>query len=188
MRIITGELKGMRLQGPGRTNKFRPTEDRVREALFSILGSPAQQASFLDLYAGSGAIGIEAASRGYERVWLVESQRFSLGVLRANLRTALERLDGVELRSLASPVERFLKRGGVSPFDVIYCDPPYQLVSSDFVTSLAAMAPITKEGLLIIEHPFKAKMPEMAPPFTLERTARYGNCSLSFYVEGSETQ
>jgi 16S rRNA (guanine966-N2)-methyltransferase len=120
MRITGGILRGRRLLVP--RTLLRPTQDRVREALFNILTPGLTGARFLDLFSGSGAVGFEAGSRGAEVVWLVEQDRRAAQVVRENI--AELKADWAHL--VQADVLRFLKRAWTEPpFDVIYCDPPY---------------------------------------------------------------
>jgi 16S rRNA (guanine966-N2)-methyltransferase len=120
MRIVAGTHKGRRLRTPPGA-ATRPTADRVREALFSILG-PVDGLRVLDLYAGSGALGIEALSRGAASATFVESARLALAAIRANLEAI--RTDDAEV--VASDVFGWLRSGARQPdFDLVFCDPPY---------------------------------------------------------------
>jgi 16S rRNA (guanine966-N2)-methyltransferase len=117
VRIVAGDFKGRRLVAP-RGSRTRPTADRVREALFSMLGD-VSGARVLDLYAGSGALGIEALSRGAESATFVEQDRHALAALRRNLDAV-----SVEARVVPRDVARFLARPE-GTFDLVFCDPPY---------------------------------------------------------------
>jgi 16S rRNA (guanine966-N2)-methyltransferase len=122
-RVIAGVVGGRRLVMPA-GESTRPTSERTREGLYSTLTSlcgPLEGMSFLDLYAGSGAVGLEAASRGAARVLMVERDPKALRALRTNIDTL--RLDGVEMRG--EPVERVLANPGTAPFDIVFIDPPY---------------------------------------------------------------
>ena len=123
MRVIAGSHRGRRLSGPQGT-VLRPTSDKVREALFSILGSKVSGSHFLDLYAGTGAVGIEALSRGASTVTFVESDPKVLQLLQENLRTC-QLLDRAQVR--IGQAATFLDRkdwwGG--PYDILFADPPY---------------------------------------------------------------
>lgn len=121
MRVIDGKLRGRRLSAPP-GQATRPTSDRVREALFSMLGDPSG-ARVLDLYAGTGALGIEALSRGAERAVFVESRRPALTVLKANLSS----LGLLECSTVVGvPVERAAPMLlAHAPFDLVLCDPPW---------------------------------------------------------------
>ena len=122
MRVIAGTQKGRRLHGP-KGPGLRPTADRVKEALFSILGSRVAGARFLDLYAGTGAIGIEALSRGASSVTFVESNPSAGCILKTNLAAC-----GLEADAnlFLSQAETFLRsaRTGTAAFDIIFADPP----------------------------------------------------------------
>ena len=120
MRVVGGELRGRRLTAPPRGSDVRPTSDKVREALFSILGERVDGAEVLDLFAGTGALSVEAISRGAARATLVDD----------NTSLAQRNVDGLGLgdrcRLVRSDVERFLARER-GRFGVIFCDPPYRL-------------------------------------------------------------
>lgn len=180
MRVIAGSLKGRRLLGP-RRSELRPTSDQVKEALFSIAGAWIPNAAVLDLYAGTGAIGIEALSRGARRVTFVESDPAALRVLRANLeRCALTHGVGIH----AGRVGRFLRRRASwdGPYDVVFADPPYAAEEE-----LAGLGNWLDEGLIagdaiaIVEHASKTPVPDMLGPLTRTRSYRYGDTSLTVY-------
>lgn len=122
MRVIGGTYRGRRLVAPKNT-ATRPTADRVRQALFDVLSSVVQDAVVLDLYSGTGALGIEALSRGAERAVLVENDAQALVALRSNV----ENLGlSSQVRVLPLPVGRAQKRLlSEAPFDVVFCDPPW---------------------------------------------------------------
>ena len=123
MRVIAGSHRGRRLSGP-RGTTLRPTSDKVREALFSILGTRIPGSRFLDLYAGTGAVGIEALSRGATIVTFVESDPKAVQVMRKNL-TACGMLDQAVVR--VGPTQTFLRQpqSWDGPYDVLFADPPY---------------------------------------------------------------
>lgn len=134
MRIIAGRAGGIPLKVP--SADVRPTTDRVREALFSMLGARVSGARCLDLYAGSGSLGIEALSRGAESCLFVDRARASCDAVRANLAKA--RLAGGAVR--CAEVERFL-RGAAGEFDLVFADPPYaQPGAADPAAALALSA------------------------------------------------
>ncbi|MFZ0043055.1 MAG: 16S rRNA (guanine(966)-N(2))-methyltransferase RsmD [Solirubrobacteraceae bacterium] len=137
MRVIAGEYGGRELVAPkGRAT--RPTSDRVREALFSILGDIGG-ARVLDLYAGSGALGIEALSRGAAQATFVDSARGAIAAIRRNLEAL-----GVEAEVVSQPASAFLERArrNARQYDLLFLDPPYRLASSlgrDLTVALAAV-------------------------------------------------
>jgi 16S rRNA (guanine966-N2)-methyltransferase len=162
MRVIAGTLRRRTLEAPAGL-ATRPTSDRLRETLFNVLAPRMEGARFLDLYAGSGAVGIEAASRGAASVVMVERAEPALKVLRLNL----EKL-GLRgsVRVQATGVERFLRRlrPGMSPmqFDVVFLDPPYEAAEEYALTlrSLGATETgiLARGALVIAEHRRKEKL------------------------------
>ena len=184
MRIVSGKFRGTKLFGPGKAS-FRPTEDQTREALFNILQN--YSGSFLDLYAGSGAVGLEAYSRGFQPVTFVEKEGSSLSVLNKNFRRILERqdTDKSHLRLVKKPVANFLKNCDES-YDIVFCDPPYALIDTSFVLELLEKAPLKKTGTLIIEHESKWMPPTLAGAHKLTKSKKYGRCSLAFYARDDD--
>jgi 16S rRNA (guanine966-N2)-methyltransferase len=180
MRVIAGALGGRVLAAP-RGLGTRPTSDRVREALFAVLGD-VEGASVLDLYAGSGALAIEALSRGAARALCVERERRAVDALRRNL-DALGLADRCTV--LAVPLAR--ARAAVAraaPFDLVLCDPPYDDVDSGLlareIDRLLASGLLPEGGRLVLEHATRTPPPELAG-LGLEKTRRYGDTTLSFY-------
>lgn len=147
MRIVAGRHKGRRLRAPAGTGT-RPTADRVREALFSILGS-VDGLDVLDLYAGSGALGIEALSRGAGSATFVESARPALAAIRANLTAT-----GEEAELAASDAIAWLRANadGERAFDLVFCDPPYD-AAARIAEQLADLLPrvVAPQALIVIE-------------------------------------
>jgi len=150
----------------------------VREALFSILG-PLHGAVVLDLYAGTGALGIEALSRGAAQAVFVESARTTLQVLRGNLRDlGLED----EARVLAMSVETFRRTAaGRGPFDLVFADPPYAEVDAAMqcLTELAPTGAFARDARFVVEH--GPKSCPSAPGLELHETRSYGDTALSFF-------
>jgi 16S rRNA (guanine(966)-N(2))-methyltransferase RsmD len=179
VRIVSGRFKGRRLKAPG-GHATRPTSERVREALFDILGPRVTGAVFLDLYAGTGAVGVEALSRGAERVVFVESKH---GAVR-NLRENLEALgDPGEARVLAVPVARALRilseEGAAA--DLAFCDPPYH--DEEWPLLLARfgdLLPLSAGGLLLVEHAFRSPPPEPGG-FEFVKAYKYGDTGLTVF-------
>ncbi|MFO0568489.1 MAG: 16S rRNA (guanine(966)-N(2))-methyltransferase RsmD [Polyangiaceae bacterium] len=156
MRVTGGRLGGRTLRAP-RGDRTRPTTDRVRESLFQILGDLDGRV-VLDLFAGTGALGIEALSRGAARATLVEQDRSALAALRENL----EALDlGARARVLALPVERALARvAALGPYDLVLLDPPWveaQRVLEWFSAKLSALA-VAPTAQVVLEHRARAEL------------------------------
>jgi 16S rRNA (guanine966-N2)-methyltransferase len=153
MRVVAGAYGGRRLRAP-RGRATRPTSDRVREALFSTLGERVVGAQVLDLYAGSGALGIEALSRGAAGVVFVERDRATAAVLRANLRDlglvgpdattpAADVASGTRVITHVGDAAQFvgdLEEGAGPTFDLVLCDPPYKISSDELATLLVRLA------------------------------------------------
>ncbi|MDH5193076.1 MAG: 16S rRNA (guanine(966)-N(2))-methyltransferase RsmD [Nitrospira sp.] len=181
MRVIAGTYRGRRLYGP-RTQTLRPTADRVREALFSILGNRLPHSRFLDLYAGTGAVGIEALSRGADHVTAVESDRDAVNLLQRNQRLCQI---GSELTVRPYTVEQFVQRPDHwnGPYDVIFADPPYAETArlSSFLTESMAQSLFATDAWLIVEHGGKTAAPTALGPTTLRRQYCYGDTTLSLY-------
>lgn len=177
MRIIAGVARGRGLVAPpGR--EVRPTLDRVREALFSILTPRVAGARFLDLYAGSGANGLEAMSRGASRVVLVDSDRRSLAAIRDNV--ARTGLSG-DLRSVQATLPEGLEQVG-GPFDIVFADPPYAYEHYEaLLNALSSASLLDAEGIVCIEHDRHTLLPETCGGLHRARERRWGATAVSFY-------
>ena len=173
MRVIAGTARGVPLAVP-RGAGTRPITDRVKETLFAILGDQMPGARVLDLYAGSGAIGIEALSRGAQQAVFVERDRGAVQALRANLvRTRLEE----DARVHEVDVERFLALGE-GPWDVVVLDPPYEV--RDIVAPLSALVPHLAPGAsVVIKHFWRTETPEVEG-LAVTRQRRFGETMLTF--------
>jgi 16S rRNA (guanine966-N2)-methyltransferase len=175
-RIIAGVVGGRRLVVPA-GDVTRPTADRAREGLFSTLTSllgSFDGASVLDLYAGSGAVGLEAASRGAARVVLVETAPLALRALHANIETVA--LPGVEVR--AEPVARVLAGTVDSPYDVVFADPPYSQPIDGVLSVLSAGGWVAPHGVVCLERATRSDGPEWPAGFVALRSRRYGEATL----------
>jgi 16S rRNA (guanine966-N2)-methyltransferase len=182
MRVIAGALKGRRLKAPT-WDGLRPTSDKLRETLFNILAPRIGGARFLDGYAGTGAVGIEALSRGAKAVTFVESDRRAetliaenlahcgveegYAIIRATVARAIDQLDAAAF----GPYERF---------DIVWLDPPYD-EAPDAVMEAAGVLLIAPGGLLVLEHARRRPAPETAGRLARVRQVTSGDSSLSFY-------
>lgn len=176
MRVIAGEARGIPLTAP-RDRATRPITDRVKETLFAILGEAVPEARVLDLYAGSGAVGIEALSRGARSVDFVERSRTALGALRANL--AATRLEASAVVH-ATEVGRFLEAGAGGPWDLAIFDPPYE--QRDIVAPLRALVPRLAPGAMVVIKHFWRVEPPQVEGLALVRQRRFGETMLTFLV------
>jgi 16S rRNA (guanine(966)-N(2))-methyltransferase RsmD len=188
VRVIAGSHKGRRLSGPPGSDT-RPTASRVKEALFSILTNQITGARFLDLYAGTGAIGIEALSRGAAHATFVESSATSLRVLRSNLtRCGLAATADVQ----ACSAEMFLRRPWSSrtSYTIVFADPPYRRTEEGIalLRSLDAGGMIAPSARVILEHITKHPSPPRIGRLVKLRDYRYGDTTLSvFGMDKEET-
>lgn len=191
-RIIAGSRKGHRLRTPPHS-ATRPTTDRVREAAFSLVadwagtgGEPAEEMlaglSFLDLYAGSGAVALEAASRGAEPVWAVEFDPGTARLARANAKET-----GLTVTVLAATVEKALAGEPPAGFDVVWADPPYDLPGERLDAVLATVVDrgwLAGDGLLIVERASRDPEPVWPAAVSDRWQRRYGETTLHFATEG----
>lgn len=180
-RIIGGAAGGRRLQTPP-GDRTRPTSDRVREALFSALEARAGSLSglrVLDLYAGSGAVGLEAWSRGAAQVTLVERERATAALIRANADALGCRVATV----LTGSVRTALARPPAAPFDLVFSDPPYSLPEADLAADLRALAEngwLTSRALVVVERGRRSPAPAWPPGLAPRRTRGYGETLLHY--------
>jgi len=191
MRIIAGSLRRRTIEAPAGL-ATRPTSDRLRETLFNVLAPRMKDATFLDLYAGSGAVGIEALSRGAAQVTFVERVPTALKVMRGNL----EKLGVREgFRIEASNVAAYLRRAGVEQgFDVVFLDPPYD-AADEYGMALgllggAAMGLLAEGAVVIAEHRRKETLNEEYGSLQRTRLLLQGDAALSFYrvIEATATE
>ena len=181
LRIIAGELKGRKLERID-TELIRPTSDRVREALFSILGDMVVDSRFLDLFAGSGSVGIEAYSRGAKEVVFVDDGTDSIKTLKGNLqKTNLIEETEIIQADYEVAVEKLAYEE--RKFDIIFIDPPYKFgIALDAVRKIQGENILSKNGVIIVEHGSKDLMPETIGIFEIFKEKKYGNIRLSLYV------
>ena len=176
MRIIGGSARGRRIKSP--PGQVRPTSDRVREALFSILGPEVPRGRFLDLFAGSGAVGLEALSRGAQYVEFVEEDPARAAAIRNYLKDFGWSDRGRVLRLSA---RKYLARVP-EKFDIIFVDPPYAgPLLREAIQQIISARALADGGILVLEHP-SSTVPDV-PGLTTHRvkTYRYGDTTLSVY-------
>jgi 16S rRNA (guanine966-N2)-methyltransferase len=176
MRVVAGEFKSRKLYASKRTG-LRPTADKVREAVFSILGD-VEGATVLDLYCGTGALGIEALSRGAAKAVFVD---IHLDDTRRNVADL-----GLESRSTLVPVDavRFLRRELKAPFDLVFCDPPYKLATGLDQELDQLIPPALAPGGRVIVESSARKPLRLSLPILVER--RYGDTDVRVYAAGTE--
>lgn len=179
MRIVAGKARGHPLLGP-RSANIRPTADRVREAVFNILGQWMDGWSVLDLFAGTGALSLEAISRGARRAVMVDQNKEAVRLCRTNA-AALGFQDQVEI--LALPVDRALaqlQRAG-EQFELIFADPPYAFrAGQQLLEAIASARLLAGQGILCLEHNKRESAPEH-PELSRTGQRRFGDTVVSIY-------
>lgn len=190
MRVIAGTFRSRPLEAP-RGLDTRPTSDRLRETLFNILAPRMEGARFADLFAGSGAVGIEAISRGASFVWFAERAPAALSAIRTNLaRLKIAGGYAVEDRSIARLLESIAKKQ--LPLDIVFLDPPYEDVSA-YNETMHKLAR-EHEGLLasgavvVVEHRKNFDLAERFGALVRYRLLKQGDAALSFYAVESATE
>jgi 16S rRNA (guanine966-N2)-methyltransferase len=171
VRVIAGDFKGRRLH-TARGTRTRPTADRVREALFSMLGD-VSGARVLDLYAGSGALGIEALSRGAESALFVERDEPALAALRRNLEAV-----GADAEVRRKDVLGFLARPD-GTYDLVFCDPPYDDAPRVAAPLSEALPSLARENARIVTESDKRNPLQLSKPLLVERS--YGNTRIAIH-------
>jgi 16S rRNA (guanine966-N2)-methyltransferase len=189
MRVIAGKYRGRNLKSPP-SLEVRPTSDRLRETLFNIIASRIQGSRFLDLCAGSGAIGIEALSRGAAHVTFVDRSRKMCGLVEANL--DLCKIPEEETDVVQAEASDFLCRSIAAkkePWDLVFFDPPYATDYTKVLRSLGAnsKAELSEDGLVIVEHHHKNVLPGEVGRLFRSRILKQGDSALSFYLNEADS-
>lgn len=175
MRVITGTARGRRLETL-EGEDVRPTTDRVKEAIFSIIQFETEGRRFLDLFAGSGQMGIEAISRGAKEAYFVDSSKKSVAVIKRNLQsTKLE----MQSKVFQMDFHSFLSMNSAE-FDIVFLDPPYKtgLLQESFELVTES---VRDTGVIIAENPLDEELAESYGDFVLDRRYRYGKIKVSTY-------
>ncbi len=179
MKIIAGGYKGRIIEMP---DGIRPTSDKVRESLFEILKNRIEGASFLDLYSGSGAVGIEALSRGAKKVVFVDNNRNCISVLKANI--AKIGISESSYDIYTKDCIDILSRGGFEtrPYNIVFLDPPYYTdLAKNTLIELSGCDILTPNALVIAEVFKKEGLPEESGIFKKIRSSKYGDTLLEFF-------
>ena len=194
MRVIAGTYRSRPLLAP-RGDRTRPTSDRLRETLFNVLAPRIVGSRFADLYAGTGAVGIEALSRGAAQVWFAERAQPAVATIRANLQALrIESGYAIEAHGVAALLERLAKSAeGAEPvLDVVYLDPPWD-AEAEYSSTLHALgsergrAMLAEGALVIAEHSSRSPLAERYGALEQTRVLKQGDAELSFYGIRRET-
>lgn len=180
MRVITGLAKGKRLETP-EGKDVRPTPDKVKEGLFSALQFDIEGRRILDLFAGSGQLGIEALSRGAESAVLVDSSSTSIKLARRNVEYC-GFSDKAKVIQLDFSAYCAMSR---ETFDIVFLDPPYN--AGLLMPAVKAVLPLMSDyGLIVCEHPPEVKPDETVGGFSIFKTYRYGKVNVTVYRKGEQ--
>ncbi|MFM5952463.1 MAG: 16S rRNA (guanine(966)-N(2))-methyltransferase RsmD [Micrococcales bacterium] len=178
-RIIAGVAGSLKLASPAKTT--RPTSDRIRESIFSRLEARdlIEGARVVDLYAGTGALALEAASRGAKLAWMVERDGKAAAVCVTNLKLVSKALLKEELefdgKVINKSVATFLAAPGVGDLDLVFIDPPYEVGNDEVVENLQALKPLLKNATVVVERSSRTDEPLWPEGFNLEDTKSYGD-------------
>jgi 16S rRNA (guanine(966)-N(2))-methyltransferase RsmD len=177
MRIISGKYRGLKLTAPA-GNDIRPTTDRIKEDIFNILGAETPDSDFLDLFAGTGAIGIEALSRGAESVTLIDMSGDAVALIHQN--TA--KLKGEQpARIIRTDARKFLIETK-NKYDIIFLDPPYQFSGvPELIEIIVARNLLKADGVLVVEQGIKTTMPDFSRHLLLYKIKKYASTVLYFF-------
>ena len=174
MRVITGSAGGRKLKSPA-GNAIRPTTDHVKQAVFNILQNDMEGRRVLDLFGGTGQLGIEALSRGAREVVFVDISRSSVELIRENLRNC-----GMKAPVLHTDALSYLRRGG--KFDVIFVDPPYDSgLYAPVLELINAVDNLNEGGIIICEARAGESLPDMCLPYRMQREKKYGSVRIWLY-------
>jgi len=180
VKIVAGKNKGNKLKSP-KDLSIRPTSQKVREALFDILGTSIQETCFLDLFAGTGAVGIEALSRGAKKVIFIEKEVKCIKIIKGNLEKTKSSQNSLVYKiDFSSGLKLLAEKKYL--LDFIFLDPPYrrELVNISLL-EISKLPLLRKNGLIIAQHYKKEKVMENLNNIRLYDQRRYGECYLSFY-------
>ena len=181
MRIVAGSAKGRVLAAPKSDDVIRPTADRVRETLFNVLGQRCDGLTVLDLFAGTGALGLEAVSRGAIKAVLVDREREALELCRLNA-SALKFNDRVEIVSASAIAAIGLlgKKGQV--FELVFSDPPYALTAGVSVLEALGQSKVVSDGgVVVIEHGKEEQLPQRVGDFTQIDERDFGTAIVTLF-------
>ena len=179
MRVITGSARGRKLQEP-KDMSVRPTTDMVKESMFSIVQFDVPGRRVLDLFAGTGQLGIEALSRGAAECVFVDKDPASLALVRKNLATC-----GMQAQVLRTEAQSYLKHCG--KFDLVFMDPPYRAgLYKPVLEQVFLFDILTDGGIILVESLRGEEMPEAKPPYIKGKTYNYGKISVTVYTKQPE--
>lgn len=180
MRVIAGAAKGRALKAvPGMNT--RPTTDKVKEAIFSMIGPFFDGGTALDLFAGTGGLGIEAWSRGIERTIFIDREKTSIDIIRLNTEAAGMGRHAEIYRNDAERALKLLEKRGIA-FSLVFLDPPYRMIDMDqLIASMAERSMLESGAIIVVEHDAGHEYPEHIEHFTQLKKTKYGDTAVSIY-------
>lgn len=180
MRVISGKARGLKLNTP-KNEDVRPTTDRVKESLFNIINGYIIDGEILDLFAGTGSLGIECLSRGASKCVFVDLNKSSIDIVKSNINKArVEANSEVMNMDFKSAIEKV--KNNSYKFDVIFMDPPYYKdMFIDALKKIEQSNILKEDGIIVVEHDTKHEFPENVGKLCKNRNKKYGNTTLTFY-------
>ena len=176
MRVISGTVRGKRLKEPSNYD-IRPTTDKVKESIFNIIQFDIEGRNVLDLFAGTGQLGIECLSRGAESVTFVDNSREAISIVKQNLKSC-----GLDAKVIQDDSISYLSRG--NKFDIIILDPPYATNLIDKALEIINSVDIlTEGGIIMCESPREKEMPDLREPYFKRKEYNYGKVKLTTYAK-----
>lgn len=180
MRVISGKARGLKLNTP-KNEDVRPTTDRVKESLFNIINGYIIDGEVLDLFAGTGSLGIECLSRGANKCVFVDVSKTSIDIVKSNIKKARVE-DNAEILNIdyKSAIDKVKNK--TYKFDIIFMDPPYyENMFMDALKKIDESDILKDDGIIVVEHDTKQKFPESIGKLIKDRSKKYGNTTLTFY-------
>ena len=180
MRVISGKARGLKLNTP-KNEDVRPTTDRVKESLFNIINSYVIDSDVLDLFAGTGSLGIECLSRGANKCVFVDKSKESMAIVKSNIKKARVENESITLNTDFKNAIVSLSNKG-EKFNIIFMDPPYyKNMFIDALSSVDEKNLLAEDGIIIVEHDTVDSFPENVGRLYKSRDKKYGNTTLTFY-------
>ncbi|OPH61667.1 16S rRNA (guanine(966)-N(2))-methyltransferase RsmD [Paenibacillus ferrarius] len=185
MRVISGTAKGRSLKAvPGTST--RPTTDKVKEAIFSMIGPYFEGGQVLDLFAGTGGLGIEALSRGMDKAVFIDIEKKSIDTIQHNLQTAGLKDQAEIYRTDATRALKALAKRE-QQFELVFLDPPYKMkLIAELISAMEEQAIVVPNATIVVEHDAKDILPEVIGNFNQQRRADYGDTAVTIYLRSVE--
>ncbi len=182
MRVIAGKARGLKLNTP-KNDDVRPTTDRVKESLFNMINPYIMDSNILDLFAGTGSLGIECLSRGASKCVFVDKSKESIDIVKSNIKKARVESESIIINSDFKEAIRVKIKN--EKFDVVFMDPPYY--KNLFIECLETIEEsniLSEDGIIVVEHDTKEILPDEVKNLEKYRTKKYGNTTITFYRIG----